>query len=142
MTELIEQIKQVAFLRDITSKAKVEKDKLYQRWVESHKDIFDAIDEYSTKLSDAETKLREMTIQAYQETGNKTPAPGVGIRELTKIEYDPRVALTFATEHKMFLSLDKKTFDAYAKTQNLDFVTITKEPQATIATDLSQVATP
>ena len=51
------------------------------------------IAENSQFLADAEELLREATIKAYHETGSKQPADGVGIRELTKLEYDPKDAL-------------------------------------------------
>ena len=88
---------------------------------------------------DTEDQLRLLTIAAYNLTGNKQPVPGVGIRESTKLDYEPGAALRWATEHKIALSLDKKAFEGIAKTSQLDFVTSRTEIQATIATDLAAV---
>jgi len=59
-------------------------------WEEQHAELLSDIAENSQFLADAEELLREATIKAYHETGSKQPADGVGIRELTKLEYDPK----------------------------------------------------
>ena len=88
-------------------------------------------------LEQAEAKLREITLAAYAETGNKTPAPGVGIREAAKLVYDERDALGWAKEHHLALQLDRKAFEKIAKADKLDCVEYLTEIVATIATDLS-----
>ena len=88
----------------------------------------------------AEAKLRAMTLEAYQETGNKAPAPGVGIRIITKLDYKPVTAFGWAQDHKMALKLDTAAFERLARISPLEFVTLREEPQATIATVLPEVA--
>ena len=79
-----------------------------------------------------------MTLAVFKETGNKKPAPEVGIREVDKLEYDPRQAYIWATGHTMALKLDATIFEKIVKANPADFpfVTIEKVATATIATTI------
>jgi len=138
MVELKEQIKVVAICRSI---AKCNSDILQREreaWEEDFKEQITLVATTKQDVIDAEAELRELTLLAYAQTGNKTPEKGVGIREVTKIEYDPKEALKWALHHEIALSLDKKSFEGFAKATPLDFVQVHFEPEATIATDLSE----
>jgi len=139
MTELLDQIKIVAEAREKSKRAYIDKLAAYEAWEMENRALLDAEGEAKSLVAEAEAKLRELTLKAYQETGNKAPAPGVGIREVTKLEYDPKEALSWALEHKLALQLNKTFFEKLAKTDTPEFVTVSTEPQATIATDLSEV---
>lgn len=93
-------------------------------------------------VAQLEEEVREATLAAYTETGNKKPVEGVGIRMVTRLEYEAERALEWATEHKSCLALDKKKFDAIAKAQAmpLPFVRVVEEAQATIARELPEGA--
>jgi len=82
-----------------------------------------------------------MTLLAFYQTGDKAPVKGVGIREMTKLEYDAGVAFNWALEHKMAVKLDVSAFEKIAKASPLAFVKTYQEPIATIATNLSSVIT-
>ncbi len=136
LTELIDQIKVVAKARkdkDYSAEAVRE---LMVVWESRNKEILDAAETHRARLSEAEGLLRTLTIGAFEATGNKHPAPGVSIREVTKLGYDLAEALSWATEHKIALALDKKVFEGIVKQSPLDFVTSSIEIQATIATEL------
>lgn len=96
------------------------------------------------EVQQAEDKLRADAVDLYKvDPSSKEIIPGVNIRETTKIDYDPTIAKSYAMKHLMFLKLDEKAFEKYAKDQKetdaeLDFVTISKVPSATISTDLSK----
>ena len=123
--QLQEQIKVVAEWRK-RAEADTEAKKIsYKQWEEDHSIMLDMVAKSNQAVVDAETLLRELTLQAYAETGDKAPAVGVGIREVTKLEYDTRVAFAWATEHSMALSLDKRGFEKIAKVSPPDFVKIT-----------------
>ncbi len=130
------QVQVVAVARDKVAHLKKQRDILLEKWNNDNRGLLDDLTQAGADVAVDEATLRELTLQAYQETGNKTPVEGVGIREMTKIEYDPKEALKWAMQHQIALSLDKKTFEGFAKTTPLDFVSITKEPQATIAVNL------
>ena len=137
MNELEEQIKVVAAARaeaatvkDIVRGARLD-------WESQNEVLLNAEVDTDTIRQDAEEKLRELTLQAYAETGSKSPVPGVGIREVIKLEYDLKVAFDWAKSHKMALKLDTSAFEKIVKATPVDFVKITTEPQATISGDLS-----
>jgi len=138
---LLDQIKEVAKAREQKFLLGMAKQRSYEQWLETNLELMEQLANAETEVTEQEALLRELTIKAYNETGSKAPAPGVGIRELTKLDYDPKEALKWALEHKIALSLDKKTFEGFAKTTPLDFVAVTEELQATIATDLTQYLT-
>jgi len=139
MTELLDQIKVVAEARVRAERALIDKLAALEVWEMENKALLEGAQEAHSQVAEAEAKLRELTLKAYQETGNKAPAPGVGIREVTKLEYDPKNALMWAVEHRLALQLNKTAFEKIAKTDTPEFVTVSTEPQATIATDLSEV---
>lgn len=137
MEELLAQIKVVAESREQALKAMGDKNSSYAEWEVENIPILDRVKVTAEELKVVEAQLRTLTLQAYKETGNKAPAEGVGIREVTKLEYDTKEAFNWGIEHKLALTLDKKAFEVIAKTSGaLDFVTVTQEPQATIATQL------
>ena len=61
--------------------------------------------------------------EEYNKTGQKKLLGGIGIQDRTFLDYKPEDAFNWAKEHGLCLSLDKKAFEAVAKTQKLDFVT-------------------
>ena len=81
----------------------------------------------------AEETLRRLAIEMYQTTGCKELAPGVRVREMTRLTYNPQDALTWAIEHRLALSLDVKAFDQLARVTALPFVTYWIQPQATLS---------
>jgi hypothetical protein len=99
--------------------------------------------QYATLLQDealhkqtvhqVEATLRALAIVLYQSTDRKDIAPGVKVREMTRLIYDPQEALTWAIAHQMALMLDVKAFEQLARMTSLPFVTRTVEPQATLS---------
>ena len=139
MEEIKEQIKVVIEARELVRKLKNEKKDLLERWEKNNKELLYQIDLQGAWLEDEEAELRDRTLKAYTETGNKAPAPGVGIREVTKYAYDQAEALKWAIEHKMALKLDETKFKNHVKADPPDFVVVSTEPQATIATELQVI---
>ncbi len=138
MAELLEQIKVVAEVRRETQKARDIVDAARTLFNNYNHIIIEEAATLKEELTTNEATLRELTLQAYAETGNKAPAEGVGIRELTVLTYDGKVALDWAKAHKMALKLDTSAFEKISKADPPDFVKITTEPQATIATNLEE----
>ena len=137
MEELKEQIKVVAEARIKAVILRDKRDALMDEWNKANQELFDALTQAGADVAVEETKLRELALQAYElDKTNKAPAPGVDIREVTKLGYDPKEALKWALHHEIALTLDKKSFEGFAKATPLNFVTISTEPQATIAKDL------
>jgi len=139
MNILDEQIKLVAMARQNTLELKAQRDALLEDWNKDHQELLDELTQSQEGVVGAEDYLRELVLQDYAETGNKAPAIGVGVREVTKLEYDTSTAFTWAIEHRMALKLDVSGFEKIVKVSPLDFVRVYQEPQATIATDLTKV---
>ena len=124
---LEEQIKVVAKARKKTGEFKSQKDALLEEWNKANQELFDALTQSGVDVAVEEAKLRELTLQAYAETGNKAPAVGVGIREITKLEYDAKVAYDWAIDHTMALKLDQSAFEKIAKVSPPSFVKVHQE---------------
>ncbi len=139
MAELEEQINVVVEARARVQGAIECRTLSYQRWVEANQPLIDNESNTKSTCQEAEATLRALTLKAYTETGNKAPAPGVGIRELTILNYDSKAAFDWAKAHRMALKLDVQAFERIAKADPLDFVAISKEPQATIAVELVEI---
>ncbi len=133
LTALTDQVQVVARARERAKGMTDHKKAMYDEFISKHTEFFADVVVAAIAVSKAEDKLRELTIKAYNVTGNKQPAPGLGIREVTKLDYDPKEALKWAKSHDLYLKLDDKKFKDYAKGGEIDFVTITTEIQATIA---------
>ncbi len=136
LTDLTNQIREVATSR--VAKASLDQQIKDSRaaWETENQVLIDLQNNQRITLEGCEAKLRGLTIEAYELTRNKQPVPGVGIREVTKLDYDLVVALQWATEHKIALALDKRAFEGIAKQSPLDFVTSRTEVTATIAKEL------
>ena len=139
MSKLEEQIKVVAGARLIFRGFSNAWADAYAKWETDNEMIIEPVSIAKQGVEEAEALLRELTLQAYAATGDKAPAPGVGIRERTVLTYDGKVAFDWAKSHKMALKLDTSAFEKIVKaSDSLDFtfVKITLEPMATIATKL------
>jgi len=143
--EIIELINEVCQARNNLSALKAQKEERYAEWEDHNRVLLDSVADAVEKVADGESLLRAKTLELFKETGNKQPVPGVGIREVTKLEYDPKKALAWGLEHKVCLKLDVSAFDKMAKTASELrpwFVQVHTEPQATIATDLNALYPP
>src|SRR3990167_7568994 len=136
--QLQAHIRVVARARDNKVSLDELKKQRLKEWEETNAALLSDIANNAAFLTNAESRLRELTLQAYNETGNKQPAEGVGIRETTKLEYAPQVALVWATDHRLALKLDIQAFEKIARASPLEFVKVVAEAIATIATDLSK----
>ena len=139
VSELKEQINIVVEARLNAKAYSEEKSRIFEELEEKHASLFADAFNASELVKEEEARLRELTLQAYAETGNKAPAQGVGIREMTKLDYDKDTAFKWATEHVMALKLDTTAFEKIVKASPLDFVKVSLEPQATIASHLEVV---
>lgn len=133
------QIKVVADARNKAVDLKQRRNELLEEWNRTNRELLDTLTQVGADVAVAEQELRDMTLRVFFQTGDKAPVKGVGIREITKLEYDADVAYDWALEHKMAVKLDVSAFEKIAKASPPDFVEVYQEPQATIATDLSSV---
>jgi len=141
MSTLQELTEKVMQARTETFEAKYVVTTSRDRWEEEHHTDITRAKECQEAQECAEEELRQATLQAYEETGNKAPGPGLGIRVIEALEYDEHAALLWAIQHEMALALDKKAFEKIAKAdgKSMSFLTKTAKVTATIATDLATV---
>lgn len=86
-----------------------------------------------------EAALRELTLQRYEATGEKQPAPGVGIRLETVVDIpSPAAALEWAKTSGLALMVDLKALKRIAAATPIPCATVRQEAKATIATDLGE----
>lgn len=91
-------------------------------------------------LAEAEANVRAVALAEYAANQDKHPHPAVTIKVYEVLAYDAEQAKSYAIAHNLpkLLKLDAKIFEKAANGLDLDFVTVTEEPRATIATDLSE----
>lgn len=92
------------------------------------------------RVADLEDAVRQAALEEYTRSGNKHPHPAIVVRVNKRLHYDVGAALKYCREHfdaAVKVVLDTKVFEKAAQSLGLDFVQITEEPQATIASDLT-----
>ena len=132
------QIQRVRELRNTVAELQAQRAKLENEFHLANDELFVDLATAKKECDEAEQVLRDMTIKAYEETGNKAPAVGVGTRVVTKLLYDVGKAFEWAKQHGLALKLDTAAFEKIAKADKPDFVAVEESPQATIATDLNK----
>ncbi len=130
------QIRIVARARKEAQRLADEKTKSFRKWEDEHRSLLDTLNYAIARKNTHEDYLRELTIQVYTETGNKKPCEGVAIREVTKLDYEPSLALEWAKKSGLALKLDTSVFEKIMRADPADFVIVRIEPQATISTEL------
>jgi hypothetical protein len=130
---LDEALRQVIDARNRTRTLQTQVQALKQAFAEQHAEVLDAAAQSKQELLDAEATLRALALETFHRTWEKTVHPGIKIREVTRLTYDPHQALAWAIEHRMALALDVKAFEKIAKTVHLPCVQTTVEPQVTFA---------
>ncbi|HOW77955.1 MAG TPA: hypothetical protein PK406_00760 [Verrucomicrobiota bacterium] len=90
-------------------------------------------------VTQAGALVRQLAIDAFVGTGNKTPSPGVSIKLYKVAHYDPEAAKAWCRENAAgYLALDTKRFEKAAPVLK-DIgapVQIIEDPRAVIASDL------
>jgi hypothetical protein len=138
LTELQAQIQRVAMARAHFARAVDVKQTSYEKWKQENDFLIVQAANAEMAKDIEKTKLRELTLTAFKATGDKHPAPEVGIREGSELKYEKTEALTWAVEHKMALSLDTKAFEKIVKASpaTFAFVEVVPTVTATITSDI------
>ena len=139
MTELEKQINLVVEARKDNAYYNEAIRELKVVWEDYNKVILEEAAKQKEELTASEKALRELAVTTFVETGEKTVAPGIGIRVKQVLSYEPKEAMDWAVKHELALKLDSSAFEKIAKTSDLPFVIFTEEPTATIATELQKV---
>ena len=134
-SELEEQITILKKMRQAHSTMDTEFEAAYEKFCLENSGLMNSLSSIKMEEAAISETVRELTIQAYLETQNKKPAPGVGIRLMKVFNYEAEKAKSWAVEHRFYnlLDLNAGKFKKAAEGLNLDFVDITEKPTATIS---------
>ena len=124
----------------LNAEIKAKREEMEAKFEKENLDLLARQTEVKTVMETREQLVREAALLAYQQDGEKQRGFGIGIRVITKYEYDDKIAFDWAKQHEICLTLDGKAFKDVCKADSTrpDFVQVTEEPSATIATDLSK----
>lgn len=138
---LTAQVQVVARLRQESQLMKDCVDMAMKAWREQHSIIIAELAEKAEQTRQAEEELRRLTIEVYEQTGEKKPVEGVAVRIMTHLVYNPKEALIYAMQHSVALQLDVTSFEKMCKIPELKpgFVVIVEKPIATISQNLESL---
>jgi len=136
--QLKAQVKVVAEAREKVSALKQRKAELLDEWNRTNQELLDALTQSRADVAVAEQELRDTTLLAFYQTGDKALVEGVGVKIFQKFLYDREVAKDWCLEHRIALKLDEPVFEKLAQAEKLLFVI--EEPRAQIASNLEPIA--
>lgn len=138
MTPLEDQIQKVRELRACLEAKTQEHHELICEFNQQHKDQIEALCRARNDCAEEEARLRDLTLEAYHDTGSKKPAPGVSIRMVKVCEFDPVEAKKWAVSIGACLKLDEAAYKAALTKGIFDCMpgTVNEIPQATIVRKL------
>lgn len=134
--ELLAQIRRVNTLRKKHGVIRRKRIELETKFRDQNASVFQDEATYQTEKSEAEELLRKMAVAGYLQTGAKQLGPGVSVKVMKALSYDPDKAYEWAVEKKLALKLDATAFEKIAANSKIDFVAIQDDPRAQLATDL------
>lgn len=133
MTETLWQLAHaVADLRDERADKKAALDAARRDFEIAHAALIADVAAIGEELEEREADLRAALLAC-----GKGKHPGGEVKEFATIAYDATDALNWATEHKVCLALDKKSFEKVAKASPLPFVVLGTELRATLASNIT-----
>jgi predicted Zn-dependent protease len=98
------------------------------------------LDAAKDQVASLDAAVRKAALDDFTKNGEKAIYAGVSVKMYTKVDYDPKAMRDWAKVNMTsLLSLDRSATELAAKAGILDDapVTVTKEPRAIIASDLS-----
>ena len=131
-TELEPLIADMMAVRDKVKGNKEILDAAMRKWENENTILLQYEKQAKAVLAEIEARVRVQALECFHIHGEKAMFGGVGIRESTVLSYDDARALEWAIEHKVFLRLDVKGFEAHAKKNRIEWVTEHKSVQATL----------
>lgn len=130
------------------AQARVESERLRTAYAEECARVLEPLEALKLAKDEAAKRAKELD-EAVRTLAVKAPAEDlpeqVTIKKATVLTYSPELAIAWAKTAMPALVtevLDAKAFEKVALAGGLPFVTITKEPKATIASDLSALLPP
>ena len=110
-----------------------------QKFDEENEELLSLRNAKEVEIEELKEHIAEECISDYNETGVKEFQGGLKIRLNNRVNYDPDKALDWAKINMPAVvkqTLDKRSFDKFAKELDLDFVELKKEPSITYPSEL------
>ena len=141
-----ERVYEVARLRRLLTDAKEALNEQQRTFDDQNAELLATLKELSAGLEQCESALRRDALAYVQQTGDRCPAHGVGVRMLTTYDYDPHRAFDFARRCKhaeQLLTLSNRAFGQLIRARAeegrpLEFVTVAVEPQIVLSKHLPE----
>ena len=109
-------------------------------WEATWAELIDSIEDAKNDVAHLESEIRAAGLAHYAANPDSKKLPyGLGIREVTGLEYDPAAALGWAMDKRMCLKLDTSAFEKVAKVTPVEFVTTVTTATVTIPTDAAKL---
>ena len=143
---LQERVYEVARLRRLLSDAEEAMNEEKRAFESQNTELSTSLKELSKGLEQCESALRRDALAYVQQTGDRCPAHGVGVRMLTTYDYDPYRAFDFARRCKhaeQLLKLSTRAFGQLIRARAeegrpLEFVKVAVEPQIVLSRHLPE----
>ena len=132
-----ENLKKLKDFREIYELRRNEMAEKKAEFEKANEDLIGVINLFQEKITESEEEIRKEALVQYEKTGEKKLDFGVGIRIMKRLNYDPKQAFSWAREHSLALTLDKRAFEKIAKADNIEFVELTEEVMATIPKEIN-----
>ncbi len=114
--------------------------KILEEFVSKNKPLIQSIEKVSNDENEIKETVRIEAIEEFKETGNKKLLGGIGIRILSKLIYTESDAVKWAEENMPVAIkkvIDKKQFETFAKSSELDFVDKEEKVSVTFPTEIT-----
>jgi len=133
---------ELAKKREALSEIRIALQELIKSITESkeYKELSEKEKSLKQETTELESSIKDEALFWYRQTGNKKPCDGVGIRVMTRVNYNSEDAIDWCiTQLPSALTINEKTFERVIKQlQDVpEFVSIEEYPTTTISSDLS-----
>lgn len=137
---LREAVAKLADLRRACAIARAAHEVAFAEWLNENATIETRYEEARAAVALAEVELRIRAVQRFKITSDKTPAPGLEVKEFDVLEMDQATVEAKARERGIAIVVDQDALEKIIKADVRAWPTarVTKEPKATIARDLDK----
>lgn len=128
MKELVKQIVDITSDLDELIKTIKQKTELYEQDI---KDLVESKKAKETEIQSIKDQIEPKVLQEFNETKNKKYCGGIGVQERSELTYDEVKVFEWALDKKLFLQLDKKSFEKVAESIGAPTVKVEKKAKVT-----------
>ena len=115
MLDLKDKMTGLKELRDKANAKKALIDNVFLQFETKMKDDIESLGAINRQIEIEETIIREAVIEGYRLDMEKHREYGIEVKTVKSIKYAEDLALKFAKQHGLFLKLDNKAFEKFAK---------------------------